>query len=1025
MSQFPDRYPGIKAFEKNEANLFKGREQEVQELFNMVTAENCVVLFGKSGLGKSSLLNAGLSPLLEARGFLPISVRLQPSGAQNAQTPVSIFKLNIKPYAGRIKCESCAVEDASELPLWEYLNTCVFPMGFTPVFILDQFENFFSHNSRENQEAFLLALKELLHGEVPVRILNWYKSIPAAERTREQVAWCSQPEIRVIISIREDRLGDLGFVSAYILHILRSRYQLTPLTVAQAENAILVPAEQTDREYASPPFTITEGAKNLILKKLSSGRNTVETTHLQLICHEIECKRKAPPYSAIDNLQVDEDFFEGEQGLDDIINNFYARQIKSIINDMQREKAKTLLETKMVQNGKRVLYSEDQVNLVLGEDALQIISRLLDLRLIRGDYRDEQKIYEISHDSLLVPILAANKDREELEKELKIQQERAQRQKEIIEQQERIIKLQKQARLKKMATILSGACIVLLVILGIIAGMFLKQQQKFRNSLFDNLLRYADRYYKDNDHYTAYSLYNAVAHRKNSYPKDSLENILNNRFYFDIPGGVALQMLNDSIAVVQNKDNSLRIWFMANGQVSRIRYKGVGMPHSLSCSYPLVAYRDMKGNAIIYDVSANKSDTLPEAMKYILPVRDSEEPFEFIEELSGPQKLTFTADGRYLFTTDQNDHLRIYHTASKTLLNTNALNSMANVRNYGDYDDGYSDEPVIQSVDGGNWLAVQDGDNMVVLNTQKPAQAYISEILPNHYIKMPNRTGSLVYKSSNRLMIKKTGNKNEQPISFSISANNLALSPNGENLVFSDMQSRLIRVFSLSRHQLLNYSFLPVNPRWQANSKLYFEPVQRDGTIGSQKWSERFTMNADASVLLYQNENKALVLNQKGTETIISNEGLEDAVGSPALDNVLWISTGGAYHLYNTLNRQDKIIYMADTSRYTGNRPKFNSTGQYIAYGKFTESKQQQIAIYDVRQQKDINTFKGQINDEVKIFTRHLLMTKRVYDRDYQDGLVLFTNTVNGPEHLDKWYPGLDSVAAYFGVKRKNFFNNL
>src|SRR5215213_5645980 len=69
-----DRYPGIRPFAPNEAMLFYGRTAELNELLNSIKAYNLFILHGKSGLGKTSLLNAGLIPLLEKEGYKPIEI---------------------------------------------------------------------------------------------------------------------------------------------------------------------------------------------------------------------------------------------------------------------------------------------------------------------------------------------------------------------------------------------------------------------------------------------------------------------------------------------------------------------------------------------------------------------------------------------------------------------------------------------------------------------------------------------------------------------------------------------------------------------------------------------------------------------------------------------------------------------------------------------------------------------------------------------------------------------------------------
>ena len=56
--------------------LFCGRENESFDVAHLIDNNVFVTLYGRSGTGKTSLLNAGVFPLLRKKGYLPVSVRL-------------------------------------------------------------------------------------------------------------------------------------------------------------------------------------------------------------------------------------------------------------------------------------------------------------------------------------------------------------------------------------------------------------------------------------------------------------------------------------------------------------------------------------------------------------------------------------------------------------------------------------------------------------------------------------------------------------------------------------------------------------------------------------------------------------------------------------------------------------------------------------------------------------------------------------------------------------------------------------
>ena len=68
------RYPGSRPFETADKNLFFGREDDIERLSDSIKVEDFLVIYGKSGLGKSSLLNAGVLPKLQQTGEYDVNV---------------------------------------------------------------------------------------------------------------------------------------------------------------------------------------------------------------------------------------------------------------------------------------------------------------------------------------------------------------------------------------------------------------------------------------------------------------------------------------------------------------------------------------------------------------------------------------------------------------------------------------------------------------------------------------------------------------------------------------------------------------------------------------------------------------------------------------------------------------------------------------------------------------------------------------------------------------------------------------
>src|SRR3954447_24678338 len=69
-------WPGLEAYNEASSQFFYGRKREAIELHRLVRLAPLTTLYGKSGLGKSSLLQAGLFPLLRQEHYLPVYLHI-------------------------------------------------------------------------------------------------------------------------------------------------------------------------------------------------------------------------------------------------------------------------------------------------------------------------------------------------------------------------------------------------------------------------------------------------------------------------------------------------------------------------------------------------------------------------------------------------------------------------------------------------------------------------------------------------------------------------------------------------------------------------------------------------------------------------------------------------------------------------------------------------------------------------------------------------------------------------------------
>ena len=268
-AQLNMRYPGIRPFRDNERMLFFGRDDDTQRLLHLVLSERLVVLFAKSGVGKSSLLNAGVLGPLEEQGYFPIRLRMN--------DPATDFMQSIDDQVEQVaKDKGIDHTPGNRETLWQYVKSSEFwskdDTLLTPVLVFDQFEEIFTLDySTEQRTAFFEQLADLVRGNMPA----------ALKRQMEEggVHYSeSPPDVKIILSLREDFLAFLEEMATNIPSILTNRYRLTAMTPDQAREAIEEPAQLEHKNLSSRRFTYEKEAVNSIirylLKRDDSSRKT-------------------------------------------------------------------------------------------------------------------------------------------------------------------------------------------------------------------------------------------------------------------------------------------------------------------------------------------------------------------------------------------------------------------------------------------------------------------------------------------------------------------------------------------------------------------------------------------------------------------------------------------------------------------------------------------------------------------------------------------------------------------------------
>ncbi len=246
----PDRpYKALASFTAADAAIFSGRMEESQRLTNRILAHRVVILHGESGSGKTSLLQAGVSPLLaQQRAALALCA---PAPAQ--------------PLLDLIRDAFSASDDqgpdvplAGTSSLADLIRARQRAQEGPVVLAIDQFEQFLLLYSPAERAAAVAALADL-----------------AADRSLD---------LRLVLVIRDDFLGRLQTFESRWPGLLDVRFRLDRLGREEARAAIEGPAALFGVSWEP---ALVEALLDDLAPSADGAEASIAPPQLQIVCDRL------------------------------------------------------------------------------------------------------------------------------------------------------------------------------------------------------------------------------------------------------------------------------------------------------------------------------------------------------------------------------------------------------------------------------------------------------------------------------------------------------------------------------------------------------------------------------------------------------------------------------------------------------------------------------------------------------------------------------------------------------------------
>lgn len=382
-----DPYVGPQPFRRTDSERFFGREQSTDELFSLVLASRVVILYAQSGAGKSSLVNAGLCPVLEQNDFdvLPVA-RVQgwlPAGKTALQLGNPYVYFTLASWGEQVA--DAAAEGTLSATLAR-LPRAADRYG-DPTYrmlIFDQFEELFT---------------------------SFPACWPQRSRFAAELVRCvaDDERLRILLVVREDHLADVLSLAEAFPASLRSSMRLSLLGKDDAVEAIEGPLRGTGFSYAEGVAVKLAEDLTRVRVEVSPGEvlevpgDSIEPVQLQVVCTELW--RALPPGAAVVTAEHVSSLGDATAALA----HYYDSAVKGTA---RRAKVNPVfvrrwISSELVTPAKTRGTAYRGIRLTAGLPN-PAVDALEDRHLIRAETRAGAHWYELTHDRFLPAIERAN-----------------------------------------------------------------------------------------------------------------------------------------------------------------------------------------------------------------------------------------------------------------------------------------------------------------------------------------------------------------------------------------------------------------------------------------------------------------------------------------------------------------------------------------------------------------------------------------------------------------------------------------
>jgi tetratricopeptide (TPR) repeat protein len=388
----PEPYPGLRAFESTDSTRFFGRRREVREIAALWRSSRLLTLYGPSGVGKTSLLQAGVIPLVddEFADVLPVG-RL----GHRSTVPTAVLP-DHNPYVFALLSSLAPADTPTRLSGLRLVD-----------FLREQRRR---HDRYGDQVPLFLAIDQF---EETVREAPERRAFRQDFVEQLVAALHAVPDLRLLVAVREDFLAGYLELEAALAPNATAHYRLRPLSADEALEAVREPLAGTGRRFAAgvAEELVEQLRTSTITDELGRTRrepgDLVEPVELQVVCSALW--RALPA----DVTEITPALLRAHSDPRQTLTDFCAAAITDVARryDLAPVELRDWVErTFVTEHGRRnTTYQGTSSTAGMRNE---VAAALEERRILRVEHRSGSRWYELQHDRLIDAVRALGRRRD-------------------------------------------------------------------------------------------------------------------------------------------------------------------------------------------------------------------------------------------------------------------------------------------------------------------------------------------------------------------------------------------------------------------------------------------------------------------------------------------------------------------------------------------------------------------------------------------------------------------------------------